>query len=351
MKKILLLFSLLLTPALTAAANNPTGTTREENFREILTKNEAELYHTLAEKKDVRSPDNSTFLTLSGLIEIEAAAEKLHLKDGNNNAADDLTLATLQFGVTARLTAEFSSNLKLLFEEDVTTFGVDEATFAYAHGPWFARGGRQYLPFGNFRSHLVSDPLTLLLGETRSTAIVAGYQSAHGSGSLFLFDNNNGGASLRMTPVDGVELGASYLVDLGASNAELRPAPSRRQVGGASAFAVLAAGPIELSGEVLGALRPFSAAGLDLDGGGSNDLPLTWNFEAAWALGERVELAARYEGSRDLAGQPQGQFGGAGSWRPREDITLALEYLRGTFARGFDSDRRDLVTAQLALAF
>lgn len=36
--------------------------------------------------------------------------------------------------------------------------------------------GRQYIPFGNFDSHFVTDPLTLLLGETNEGALVGGYR-------------------------------------------------------------------------------------------------------------------------------------------------------------------------------
>jgi len=71
-----------------------------------------------------------------------------------------------------------------------------------------------------------------------------------------------------------------------------------------------------------------------------------------------VELAARYEGSDEFAGQPERQYGVDVSWSPWEYTTLSLEYLRGEFDLDFSADengnvldRRDLVTAQLAFEF
>lgn len=155
-----------------------------------------------------------------------------------------------------------------------------------------------------------------------------------------------------------MELGASYLSDLADSGAELVD-NYRHRVGGWSAYAEGITGPLKLSGEILGADRNFAAADLDADGDGKGDRPLTWNLEAATDLSETVEVALRLEGSRELAEQPDLQYGAAISWSPIPYLSLSLEYLCGAFDRRFaaldaaDSplQRRDLITTQLAIKF
>jgi len=344
-----------------AAGGNP-GSVEER--LQALEESQAELYHTLAEKKAAGLATRLTDrITISGLIEVEAAAESLDFADGSSDSASDLALATAQLGFGVKLTEEVRGNISFLFEEDATDLEVDEAAIDIDYAPLFARFGRLYVPFGVFHSHFISDPLTLELGETRETALLLGYGRELFSLSAFAFNGDaerigeedhirDWGASLVLTPAEGVELGGSYLSDLADSDAGL-VGEYRRRVGGWSAFATVERGPFGASAEVLGATKKFDAADLDADGDGRGDRPLAWNLEVSWALLENVEVAARYEGSEEFAGQPERQYGADVSWSPWEQTTLSLEYLRGEFDRDFGDglDRRDLVTAQLAFEF
>ncbi|BCR05707.1 hypothetical protein DESUT3_27760 [Desulfuromonas versatilis] len=355
-----------------AAPAASTDSTVEKRMSELEAR-QAELYHTLAEKKTAGLASQiSERLTISGLIEVEAVAEDVKFRGGGSEGASDLTLATAQLGFDAKLTEAISGNLIFLFEEDGDEdIEVDEAAISFNHGPWNARVGRQYVPFGVFNSHFISDPLTLELGESRETALLAGWGNGVFGLSAFAFNGDaekqgeedhlrDWGASLVLTPVEGLELGASYLSDLADTDAELLGGVDyRRRVGGWSAFAVANAGPFELSGEILGAVRSFAAGDLDVDGDGSGDKPLAWNLELAWYALEALEFAARVEGSDEFADQPELQYGVGASWGVWENTSLSLEYLRGEFDPDFSSpddagrmaDRRHLVTAQLAYEF
>jgi len=264
-----------------------------------------------------------------------------------------------------------TGNVSLLYEEDATDLEVDEAAIDVNHAPFFIRFGRIYVPFGVYNSHFISDPLTLALGETRETAALFGFGHDLFSLSAFVFNGDaektgeedhirDWGASLVVTPMQGVELGASFLSDLADTDAEL-VAEYRRRVGGWSAFAIAEHGAFGASAEVLGATKSFSAADLDADGDGHGDKPLAWNLEVSWTPVEKVELAARYEGSDEFEGQPERQYGVDVSWNLLEHTTFSLEYLRGSFDNDFADDlagpdgspanRRDLVTAQIAFEF
>lgn len=357
----------------TALATDVTEMEALKNRVTILERQNAELYHSLAEKKaagrDTRITDH---LSISGLLEVEAAAEKQHFKGGNTDSSSDLTLATAQLGLGIEVNEYFGGDLIVLFEEDEAgddRIEVDEAAINLASGPWSGRIGRQYLPFGHFHSHFISDPLPLELGETRETAVLAGYDGGSWALSAFAFNGRAGreggedhiddfGISLTLSPLESLEFGASYLSDLADSDAELTN-DYRHRVGGWSAYAEGTIGPLELSGEILGATRHFSAVDLDEDGNDKGDRPRAWNLEAATNLSETVEVALRLEGSRELAELPEIQYGAGISWSPRPHVSLSLEYLRGEFDRRFaatdaaDSpmQTRDLLSTQLAIEF
>jgi len=344
----------------------------EERLR-ALEESQAELYHTLSEKKAAGLASQLTDrITISGLIEVEGAAENFDLADGSSESASDLALATAQLGLGVKLTEEVRGNISFLFEEGAfgdedTDLEVDEAAIDVNYAPFFARVGRLYVPFGVFHSHFISDPLTLELGESRETALLLGYGRELFSLSAFVFNGDaektgeedhirDWGASLVLTPMEGVELGGSYLSDIADTDAEL-VTEYRRRVGGWSAFATVERGPFGASAEVLGAVKSLAADDLDEEDGGigdgHGDKPLAWNLEISWAPVEQVELAVRYEGSDEFAGQPEHQYGADVSWSPWKQTTLSLEYLRGEFDEAFGDgvDRRDLVTAQLAFEF
>ncbi len=346
-----------------------TAATLDERV-EALEKRDAELYHTLEEKKAAGlKSEIAEHLSISGLLELEAGYEGLELNSGGSESSSDMVLATAQLGFEAEVTEHLSATLVLLYEDgEDAVIEIDEAVIAYSRDGWLANFGRQYVPFGEFPSHFVSSPLTVELGETQETAILAGYEHDLFSVSAFLFNGDaekiNGageaeeehlrdwGVSAKVTPVEFLEAGASLLSDLADTGAELLDEYVER-VPGWSAFIVAQLGPIAVSGEALGAMDSFDALDLDADGDGSGDQPLAWNVELAWGALENVELAARVEGSEELAGAPELQYGANVSWGPWESVSLSLEYLHGEFDRDFGEgiDSRDLVTTQLAVEF
>lgn len=354
----LVLFLLCTAPLLAVETSSP-ALSLEERLQELEAR-QTELYHTLAEKKSAGlSEAISKNMTLSGLIELEGNASRLSLADRSTVSASDLTLATAQLGLDARVSDEVGVNLTLLYEED-GELEVDEAFIRLDHGRWSLRAGRLYLPFGAFHSHFISDPLPLMLGETRQSAVTVGYNQGIFNLTAFAFNGNednagsedhvnDGGLSLSVTPCDGLEFGASILSDLSESGAELLGGNGYgRRVAGWSAYAHLQQGRLGLEAEYLAAARAFASADL----AANVNRPQTWNLEAAWALTPEVELAARYGGSRELADAPRHQYGLDLSWSPLTATTLSVEYLHGEFASSLASiSRSDQLTMQVALAF
>lgn len=354
---------LLLATAPLLAAENAPALSLEERLQGLEAR-QSELYHTLAEKKSAGLNEViSENMTLSGLIEVEGSAVRQRLIDHSTVSASDLTLATAQLGLDAKVSEKVGVNLTLLFEEG-GELDVDQAFMRFAGERWSVNTGRFYLPFGAFHSHFVSDPLTLTLGETRQTAVLAGYGQGGVQLQAFAFNGNAdktgsedhinaGGLRLTVTPRDGLEFGGSVLSDLAESNAALLGGNGyTRRVAGWSAYAHLQQGRLSLEAEYLAAARAFAAGDLDVNADGRGDRPQTWNLEAAWALTPEVEVAARYGGSRELVEAPRQEYGADLSWIPQAATTLSLEYLHGNFASSWAAvESSDQLTLQVALVF
>jgi len=163
---------------------------------------------------------------ISGLIEVEAFISEPESGDSES----DITLATVELGIASDITSNLSAEVIFLFEEDETDLEIDVAqfTYAFANTPISITAGQLYVPFGSFETSLVSDPLTLELGETRETAFKLNYEQGAIAGSLYIFngdvsrdggnDIENWGANISYTHND-LNIGIGYINNLGDSDA------------------------------------------------------------------------------------------------------------------------------------
>ena len=313
-------------------------------------------------------------ITLSGVIEAEAYYEDYDNDDPaiKDEDSSDITLATVELGVDVDITKHVKGRVLFLWEEDDTEpVDVDEG-FITLDGedvvPLYLNVGKLYVPFGNFGSHFISDPLTLELGETRESALTVGYVNGWMDVSVSAFngdidetgeDNHIesyvAGASFSV-PEElisnfGITGGLSYISNIADSDGLEGETPGeiKNYVGGFNAFLSISfMDKFFLECEYLGALDEFEANELSFDGG-KEFQPETWNFELAYAATDRLEVAVKYEGGDDLGDfLPEDQYGVALTYGLFENTSLALEYLHGEFE---NDDQRDLITTQLAVEF
>jgi len=341
--------------------------TQQQKMEDKFSEYEAERYHTLEGKKEAGlGTVIGDHLTLSGLLEVEAYFEGIKDRDGNSDSQSDLTLATAQLSLGVLINEMLTGDLSLLYEEDETDLEVDEAAINLEYNGWFGRLGQQYVPVSPFYSHMITDPMTLEIGESRETAVLGGYRTDLVEISLFLFNGdteeeggedhiNDWGAHLTVFPVSGVEVGIGYLADLADTDGELLDGVEeyQSQTGGMSAYVVWEFSDFGLSAEFVGAAEDFDAEDLDMDGNGSGDRPTAWNTEFAWYPLSYLEFAVRLEGSDEYYDMPELQYGINASWSPMENLSLGLEYLHGEFDEDFSDnlDTRELVVTQLSLEF
>lgn len=305
-------------------------------------------------------------LSLTGLVEVEAAYNQVE----GGAESSDLNLATAQLGIEAHVSEEVGAHLVLLYEEgDSDALNVDEAviTLHLLDERFMLAAGKQYLPFGHFSSHLVSDPLTLDLGETNDTALIlrwhfpeiAEISLAAFNGQADQLGNDDQidswVAALEVAPVEGVTIGASYLSDVAESDLGLvQDDPLlgniyNDSIPAAAAFVSLAFGPVTLEGEYVGALANFDPAVVALGSDLTGQRPQAWNLELAVVPTEKWQIAARAEEARDFRNDVV-RYGTALSWGFLPNTVLALEYLHDD-AKGQGNDPGHTVTAQLAVEF
>ena len=229
-------------------------------------------------------------------------------------------VAEALLGVEAAINDWIGGEVGLLYEtvniglddgEDGTSTVVDVATLTIGapEGSWSFAAGRQYAPFGVFATHLISDPLTLELGEANDLVLQFGLSSGGLHGSIFGFYGNNDqnggygavtGYSLERREIEfGLHL--SYISDVGASDnlqGVIAGRRDRNNMPGWAASAELGYKNASLIGEYLASLERFVAHEVEFAGRGAQ--PSSWLLEAACDVslaGKKARVVASYQGT------------------------------------------------------
>ena len=308
-------------------------------------------------------------MQISGAIEVEAGYESIDYKDSaeEDEKSSDVDLAWAELGFDAKVTKRVDGRLLIAWEEDELFVDEGFITIVGEEIPIYGIFGRQYIPFGNFDSFFVTDPTTLVLGETNEGTALGGYRFGEGLFDIMLGVYNgkvqeagdddqidNLVASLFVSPLEGLSLGASYSSSIASSDtlSEFVTDPENldKQVAGYSAFVTWTLfDRLTLVGEYLTAASEFQAGELYDTADTEKHQPAAWNAELAFAINEDWEIAARYGGSKDGGDMlRESEYGAVVNWGLWE-ANLALEYIHGTYKDDVMTD--DTITLQLAMSF
>jgi hypothetical protein len=323
----------------------------------------------------IRWPEPSLegpFWKIWGQLQFEASYQKDKDAEGEVQHTDRAVLATAELFVELSPLPFVRGLFHFLHEDGDSGVNLDEAFVVLGQVPEFPgylMGGRIYPAVGMFESFMVSDPITKEVFETQATAAevgwsgewfslgLSGYNAAvrkPGEGGVF-FANFNLRADLTPPPeaLEGLKLrvGGAYTNNVAGSGFLEEQVPSQRVdslVSGWSLSASAEYGKFALLAEYLRS-GSFEAGVLDYAPAGSTPQPWAFNLELAWFFADSWRLAGRWEGGGDLYEEfPERQYGLTLAWEPIENLALALEYQRGYFADGAESD---LVTSQLSIIF
>jgi hypothetical protein len=279
-------------------------------------------------------------LAISGEIAVNTRASSSH--EYNNEGASDVILDTLAMGFDAQITSWVNGHIYFLYNQDPgpgavsDELHVDEASITIGNSevtPFYLTAGRMYVPFGNFESHMVSDPMTLVLGETREEAIQIGMNLDNGLyGSAYLFNGRiltqkNDHKSTRHYNLDNyganlgyafeqdnynLDLGIGYINNIATSDAIQDTVFEKatcdgedcidNYIGGISLHAIANIEDYTLIGEYVSALDNFKPYEIT-EVSDKKLKPNAWNIEAAYnytLFGKDTSIAVGYQGSDDF---------------------------------------------------
>lgn len=317
-------------------------------------------------------PNWADRVTISGVVEVEAGVNDGEPGD-EDFSASDISVATVELGIDAEI-SEFSSTHVLFLYEDGEDVVVDEAYMTIGnteHNPLYMTAGKMYVPFGNFESQMISDPLTLELGETGEDALLVGVDVAGFYASLYAFNGDaddggddeiehygaNAGYAFEADAVR-IDVGGGWISSIQDSDGltetlGLIPGPNVAEyVGGYAAHLIAGFGPVTLIGEYVGADD-------DLNGLGSNSQTSAYNLEAGVSLplaGKEAGFAVGFQVTDEAswAGAPEERLVAAFAVEIMDATTLALEYLHEedySVADGGSGTDWNTYTLQLAAEF
>ena len=309
---------------------------------------------------------------IGGVIEVEIVHDSPYV-DKSTSSADT---ATVDVAFAAELGDAASAELALTMDDDgkmevdvaAVTIGMDEAPVSFT-------AGQILLPFADFGTELISDPMALELGEAYQTVLQIGFEAGSLAGSIYAF---NGDADYKgsdrigdfgVQADYGIELGGmgfnagvGWLSDLRESHIaeeyqlEDEDWPGdRKKVAGLAVSAGLGFGPLTFSGHYITARDKIE----ELDYAGEPAQPSAYGVEAAYAfeMGDReVAVAAGWQRTREAVGlgMPETKVLFGFSTELVENVGIALEYASssdyGATNGGTGKDGRT-VTLQLAAEF
>lgn len=331
-------------------------------------------------------------IEIAGLIEVEAG----YVSPYEGGSESDVVLATFELGITSQINDWVDAGASLLYEQDETDLEVDVAYITIANlevTPAFLTAGQIYIPFGAYETNLVSDPLTLEIGESRETAVQLGFVQGDFSGSAYLFSGDNKVDGENQIGSWGANLGyaheqddrawafgVGYLNDLGDSDT-LQDATNDNRVaafeeaieggvdpgvfsvdptdrtGGWTLNAAATFGQFNVIGEYLAATDNFDTDSLSFRGKGAK--PSAWNIEAGFTfpvMGRESVVSVAYQGTREALALelPKERWLVGWSIAIFDRTSLAFEWahdLDYSASDGGTGKSGDSVVAQLAVEF
>jgi hypothetical protein len=330
------------------------------------------------EKAEAESGPISTIrdhVDISGLVEVETAFGT----DFEDNDLSDIVLATVELGFDAEINDWVNAHLLLLYEEDDTEpMDVDEGTITVGNPevcPGYVTAGKMYVPFGNFESYMISDPLTLEVGETNESAVLVGMDASGFYASLYAFNGDikkkddghddqirgfggNVGYAFENDSM-GIDIGIDCISNIADSDllSEVVSEEIEDYILGYTFHAILNIGPLGFIGEYVGAGDDFKNDELLFGSDGAQ--PIAWNIEAGYTFelgGKESTLALGYQGTDEALALelPETRVMGSFGIEIYDHTTLSFEYAHDEDydeSDGGTGNDADVGTAQLAVEF
>jgi hypothetical protein len=317
--------------------------------------------------------EGSGALSLSGAVAVEAGLENGY----GDEKTSDITLATVELGLEAGLCEWAVANLVLLWEEDDTEqVEVDEGTITLGNteiSPFYLTTGKFAVPFGTYETTMISDPLTLEIGETPQSAVQVGLEHPSGfRGSIYTFNGDidedgeddtikcfgaNVGYGLEVGRL-GLEIDAGWINNIADSDGlggwiEDNGLALEEYAGGFTGQVIATVAPFTLIGEYVAATDDIA-----FTNNPDQEAPSAYNIEIGYSfelMGKEFTLGVAYQGTDNCGGiLPETRLLASMGVGLGENVGVALEYAHDEdydVSDGGTGDEADMVTVQLAVEF
>ena len=153
-------------------------------------------------------------IDIGGKIKVRAYSES----PSGGDATQRLYLKDFDLSVEAEIDEGISAEGTLKRDGDEGDIEVDDAFMTAAlPGDVSITGGLLYVPFGVFETNMISDPLTLELGEKRDPAVVIEGSADDLSGAVYVYQRDTGEEDGRDDRISGYGTSVGYAVEGDAS--------------------------------------------------------------------------------------------------------------------------------------
>ena len=307
--------------------------------------------HKRLHKMEVSQKEQAANLQMHGVVEVEYGYSEDYAKVDSS----DIVLATVELAIESSINDNVGIQVSLLHEEDDTPLEVDVGIINLhdENSPFSVSAGQMYVPFGAFESNMISDPLTLEIGETQESAVLLNYQSSGLSAGVFVFngDIEEGVDEDKVTRFGfrmGYEnksflAGVDYISSINdtdsiqgyfqapVADGGLNKNTTIKQVAGLSVHASYFFDSMFMVFEYLGSLDNFDVAEIAFNGQGAE--PSAMNIEFAKSLsvaGRDTTIAFAYQTTDEALGLglPETRVMIAYSTEIYESTSLGIEYFR-----------------------
>lgn len=303
----------------------------------------------------LQAKDSDTGVDFIGLVSLETR----YNRGFDEVNTSDIAVDELVFAFEAKINKWATGLITFLYEEGVTDFEVDEAKITLGNtelSPIYVSLGQMYIPFGNYESYMVSDPLTLEIGLCREQAVLLGVEMGGAYATVYGFNGSiQDSAAEDLIDKYGVnvgfaqetdqynfDVGVGFINDISDSDGltgalGATSLVAYEEVSGLAAYLLLKMGPVSFIGEYVTALDEFQASHLAFNGVGAE--PKAWNAELSYTFpiaGKETTFAVGYQGLEEAGlalGLPERRYLATASVGIFDNTRLSLEY---TFDEDYD---------------
>ncbi len=289
------------------------------------------------------------YVTLSGALELEAVFGK----NFEGERFSDVAVAAVELELDVQATDWATGHILTKYDGDAedSYVSIDVATIRLGNSertPLFMTAGKFYMPFGNFATHMVQDPLPLEIGEVGETGIALGLEQYGFFGNVFsykgMIENGTsdtidgfgaqGGYHFKQDSIYA-DVGIGWVNNIADSDGitqfldENGIEKIEERVAGMCVHLTAGYGHLVFIGEYVQAMEEFANTEIAYNIHGAQ--PKAWNVEIAYNIGlnnRETTFAIGYQESREAVclGLPESRIIGAVEIGIFKGTSLTLEY-------------------------